>query len=338
MKNAAFERAPRPAARRGFTLVELLVAGIVITLVVGAVATSLVQVGRARSSARLRLEAYLRADAALDAIRRDVQSVIRSDDLYWTRLVLFDDEVRRRYRTFDRDELLVFNTSLASARPFLYNGEGGEYETQYRVEEDEFGGALWVRRDPVPDRWDFGGGMATPRADGVVGLLIQAYDGDTWFDEWDSDIKGLPWAVRVQVTASGAPLGADPYEDDLPMVTLRTVVPIDRVPQPYEPPDPDMLLDLDGDGTISAAEEAAGASGGLLFGGAGGALGGGSAGGAAAAAIAGASGGGRGGSGGGAGGASGGGPKPGGSGGPGMGGGNRSGSGARGGSPIQTGN
>lgn len=221
---------------RGFTLVELLVAGIIVAMVLGAVGISLAQVGRARQSARIRLDAHLRADAALDAIRRDVQSTMRSDDLFECRVRLFSDLVRRAGSELDRDELLIFSNRLQSIRPVEYNGEGGEYETQYRVDEDDLGSVLWQRRDPVPDEWEAAGGVATPLVDGVVALSIEAYDGTTWYDEWDSDESGIPWALRLTVVASGAPNGEDPYEAKWPWVTLRTMVPIDRVTPPYEPP------------------------------------------------------------------------------------------------------
>ena len=97
-----------------------------------------------------------------------------------------------------------------------------EFETQYRIEEDELGSVLWQRRDAVPDEFPRGGGIATPRVEGVISLGIEAYDGNTWYDQWDSDIDGLPWALRVTVMASGHRADESPY--DAPTAILRTVV------------------------------------------------------------------------------------------------------------------
>ena len=157
--------------RRGFTLIELLLAAAIATLVLITVAVSLSQVGRARNAARARLQAFLRADSALENIRRDAASVIRDADLFHCRVLLFDDSRSVNLdgiRTeLSRDELLVFSSRLRPLGQVEYNGEGTEYETQYRVDDDQLGPSIWQRRDPVPDDVPAGGGIATPIAEGV---------------------------------------------------------------------------------------------------------------------------------------------------------------------------
>lgn len=218
--------------RRGFTLVELIVAGVLTTFILGAISVSLTNLARAKSSSRQRLEAYLRADTALNMIRRDVVSIIRTDDLFWTRFVLLDKAVDTPAGRMDRDEILIFNNRLKPVRQTEFNGEGMEYETQYRIQEDELAPTLWRRRDPMPDEYPLGGGVATPVTDGMLGLKIEAYDGFQWFDQWDSDLEGLPLAVRITVTASGDYGYEDIY--DAPQATLRTVVSLDRILLPKE--------------------------------------------------------------------------------------------------------
>jgi general secretion pathway protein J len=223
----------RRSSRRAFTLVEVIVAGVITALVIGSVSLSLSQLGRARNVSKVRFDAYLRADAALANLRRDIASVIRTDDLFFTRFLLYDDSIPSPHGEMDRDELLVFVTRLRPLRTLeAFSGEGVEYETQYRVEEDELGPVLWQRRYPIPDEYPAGGGLATPLVEGVVGLTIQAYDGESWFDEWDSDEQGLPLAVSVIVTASGHRGPEDVYERE--PVVLRTIIPIDRVIEPRD--------------------------------------------------------------------------------------------------------
>jgi prepilin-type N-terminal cleavage/methylation domain-containing protein len=232
--------------RRGFTLVELMVAALMTAFVLGAVTMSLSQLSRAKFGAREQLAAHLRADAALNAVRRDVISVLRDPDLFWTRLLLTDHSISSPYGQMDRDEILVFNSQLRPIRDLDFIGDGAEFEAHIRIEEDADGIVLWQRRDAVPDEYPRGGGVATPLISGVVSLGIEAYDGELWNPSWDSDFDGLPLAIRVTVVASGCRDGADPYDSTLAI--LRTVIPIDRVPPPNEPPAEDDPEDADGDG------------------------------------------------------------------------------------------
>ena len=221
--------------RRAFTLVEVIVAGVITAFVLSSVSVSISHLGRAKSVSKTRFDAFHRADVALTAVRNDIVAIIRADDLFYTRLLLFDDNIRTGIDDpyeVERDEILIFNNRLREIHPSDYAGEGLEYETQYRVEEDETGPILWQRRDAVPEEYPRGGGMATPLVEGIIGLSIEVYDGDEWQEDWDSDEQGLPLAVRVMVTASGHRAGEDEY--DAPITSLRTVIPIDRLLPPKD--------------------------------------------------------------------------------------------------------
>jgi type II secretion system protein J len=266
MKPCSSNDARRRRVRRGFTLIELVVAGTVAALVLGAVTFSLSQVGRARLIATERTEAFQRAGTALENIRRDVSAAMRDEDLFLCRFLLTTDEPSVRNGGNDRSELLLFSESMRSIQPIEYQGEGREYETHYRIEDDELGAALWRRRDAVPDEVPDGGGMAEPIADGVVGLLVEASDGlGSWRPEWDSDIDGIPMLVRITVTAVGTPVGQDATRDTTE-VTLRTMVAIDRVIEPKEDePPPEASGDPLAGATFpgGAGAPAGGAGGGL---------------------------------------------------------------------------
>ncbi len=159
---------------RGFTLVEVMVAGIITAFLLSSVSMSLSQVTNAKVVANQRLAAHQRADAALDSLRREIASVIRSDDLFWTRLLIKDDGFSSRVGRLDRDEILLFSTRFRPIHPVEFSGEGMEYESQFRIEDDELGPVLWHRRDAVPDEYPRGGGTATPLVDGIVSLSIEA--------------------------------------------------------------------------------------------------------------------------------------------------------------------
>jgi hypothetical protein len=166
-----------------------------------------------------------------------VQSTLRSDDLFFTRFRLAAESVSSPVGELDRDQMLLFNERLRSIRPLSYAGEGQEYETQYRIETQDDGPAMWRRRDPVPDRHEDAGGLAEPVGEGVVGLRLEAYDGVEWRQDWDSDVDGLPTSVRATVTASGAAPGDDLLADGTALVTMRTEIPIDRAPPPKKEPE-----------------------------------------------------------------------------------------------------
>jgi type II secretory pathway component PulJ len=222
----------RPGPRRSFTLVELIVAGVITAFVLASIATSLSNLARARHSSRQRLAAFLRADAALELIRRDVASIIRHDDLFFTRFQLVDGAMDTEAGRVNRDELLVFSNRLRQSRSIEFNGEGTQYEVQYRIAENDDAPVLWQRRDSFPDEYPRGGGLATPIVDSIIALNVEAYDGYQWRSDWDSDFDGMPNAVRITVTAAGEAQEDEVY--DAPLATLRTVVAIDRILLPRE--------------------------------------------------------------------------------------------------------
>jgi type II secretory pathway component PulJ len=216
--------------RRGFTLIELLVAGMMATIVLGGITISLSQLSSAKAISRQRLDAFSRCDAALRSIRKETITVLRRGDLFDTRILISDLSSRHEGVQVQRDELLIFNGNLRANKEIDFNGEGLEYESQFRIEDGESRLALWKRRDPILDDNPIGGGVATPIAEGIVSLQIEAFDGASWFGQWDSDERGIPEAIRITVTSTGMQL----HDTSTRNVTLRTIVPLDRVRSPYD--------------------------------------------------------------------------------------------------------
>jgi len=258
VRHVTSRRAAGSAARRraGFTVMELVIAisvGAIVVLTIGSV---LMRVAKTRDVTRTRLDAVSRAHLALDTIRSDIASTVRDEDLYNTRVRLLDGVASTGYGVSDRDELLIYNNRLRPMKRDEYQGEGGEYESQYRVEPGS--DVLWMRRDAVPDENGEGGGMAIPIVDGVVAVSIEAYDGESWYPDWDSDTMGLPWALRVSVTAAGGPTDGVDALDLPPVVTLRTQIAIDRIVPPPEDEEAKESEDgLDEEGAPGTGEDGA---------------------------------------------------------------------------------
>ncbi len=242
--------------RRGFTLIELMVAGMMASIVLGGITTSLSQLGSAKSISRQRLEAFSRCDTALRTIRKEVISVLRRDDLFDTRILISDFTDRYLGEDVDRDELLVFNGNVRANKEIDFNGEGLEYETQVRIENNDVSSALWKRRDAILDDNPIGGGMATPVANGIVSLQLEAFDGTSWFPQWDSDELGIPMAIRITVTSTGMEFL---QELDTSLVTLRTVVPLDRIMPPADLFAPVDETDSEEDGDLGGGDASGGA-------------------------------------------------------------------------------
>ncbi len=229
----SWRRTTTRQSRRGFTLVEIIVAGVIMAMLFGAMTISLGQITMAKNTSRLRMDAYIRADLALRSIQADLLSVLRRQDLFQTWILLEDNSLRVDNLELNRDWIVVFNNHLRAMRTIDYNGEGIEYESSWEVLDDNDGAVLWQRRDALPDTYPRGGGVISPVVEGIVELNIEAWDGEQWMPEWDSDYDGLPRGFRITVTATGSKPGEE-NQLDAPLVTLRTVAPLDRAPHPND--------------------------------------------------------------------------------------------------------
>lgn len=193
--------------------------------IAGASLVAISQSVRARDASAQRQQAFSRASAAAARIAQDAASIIRTGDLFDTRLLLADASAGNDAA----DELLLFCSSERPLRAATDQPEGGVYEVQHRLQshlsERAPGLILWRRADPIPDDVTDGGGIAAPIVPGLRSLSIEAFDGSAWQPTWDSDLSGYPYALRITVSAT----------DDQSRRTAfaRRTVAFDRTPLPY---------------------------------------------------------------------------------------------------------
>lgn len=209
--------------RRGFTLAELLLAGVLLAILGGGTTVVLSQMTRTREASGSRELAFSRADAAVTRMALDALNVIRDTDLRFTRVRITEGGDRDN----PRSELLLLMRSLRPLRGLEDVPEGSDYEVQYRLGfTHDAPEMLWRRVDVAMDRVQDGGGVASPVVDGIVSLKVEACDGEVWWPQWDSDTDGLPHGLRITIVA----------RDDAQrrFVTARRVIAIDRVPLPVE--------------------------------------------------------------------------------------------------------
>lgn len=213
----------RARHNRGFTLVEVILAAMITALIAGATATALGQMARARRASAAHQEAFTRAQAAADRIALDVLTAARDEELVFSRVAVTDEGAPGA----EADSILLLTRSLRRVRGLAESAEGADFEVQYRLQ----GATLWRRCDPALDDYPDGGGVATIIAEGVAALSIEASDRGNWVTKWDSDSDGVPYGIRVAVTARD--------REGLATAVVRKVVPLDRVPPPPAPADED---------------------------------------------------------------------------------------------------
>lgn len=217
-----------PGGRRGFTLAEMIVASIILTLVVGTTTVCVAQSMRSRDSAQAAGDAFSRAQVAAERVALDAVQALRDTNLLYTRI----STLRGGPAGKAAQGLMLFTHQARPARTGVDAPESDEYEVQFRLEpatvsSGEAPGTrytLWRRCDPVPDDVPDGGGVASPVVDGLTALTIEAYNGTEWLSDWDSDADGYPHALRITVTASD--------DTGRRLATARRVIALDRTPKP----------------------------------------------------------------------------------------------------------
>jgi general secretion pathway protein J len=190
--------------RRGFTLLELVIA-MAITVSLGLMTVGAFrQVDHAREIARAQADRYAAARLALTRLSREVSMAFLSDN-YDTR------RYRERLTLFvGREDELLF-TTMAHQRFYRDVKESDQAVVEYRVDSDpESSGerALFrrekARLDDEPDR----GGHSDLVADHVASLRIRYWDRrrNDWAREWTTKsvdhANELPTRVRFELEIS----------------------------------------------------------------------------------------------------------------------------------------
>jgi len=201
---------------RAFTLVELLVAMAIGTLIVGACFAAFRTVLDAREKLAVRSALVTQGRAAVDEIAAAVRSAIAVEGI---ETPFFGED--RDSDALPDDRLTFFTVSDRNAR--RDDLESDIYEVSfYIVRDEETGrGVLARRKDPGVDDDITDGGILTEIALDVVALEMSYYDGLLWVDAWPGELdEGVPSAVRVSMTL------ADPDYPKAAVSCETTVTPL----------------------------------------------------------------------------------------------------------------
>lgn len=184
-------------ARRGFTLIEILVVLAVLGVVSTIGFTAFFNVAGAWRLSTFRLDLGRTAEAALDAIEADINHLAssRRTGHALKGIDVLNEQVKYQGMVRLEDDRLIL--------PLIRSGREGKTErlaVQYQVDRESGSDFVLYRTfgkldGSTPE------GARTPIAEGVLTFEIQYLDGGTWHDQWDADHH--PEGVRVSMTVMG---------------------------------------------------------------------------------------------------------------------------------------
>lgn len=190
---------------RGFTLLEVLIALVLLGILTTALYGSYFTVIRARDRAAEGMEARRELGATLDLLRREFASAVYDGK--------DPNEKRFRFIVEDRD---IFgkpasNLELTTLAPPSAAGrrESGIINVQYRIAEKEK--RLILTRREQDAFHESGTVPPYPQMERISSFLVECYDASSskWVRSWDTAInRGLPKRLRVtvQVEEQGRPV------------------------------------------------------------------------------------------------------------------------------------
>lgn len=184
----------------GFTLLEVLIAVVLLGILSAALYGSYFGVIRARDRASSGMESRRELGATLDLIRREVSSAMFNRTDKRLRLVVEDrDNFGAQSSTL---ELTTLVPPAGGAR-----SESGIVAVTYRMAEKDKKRILTRQeRDLFSEDTTL---LVYPQMEQISAFLVECYDGSKWVKSWNTAINGaLPKSVRVtvQVVEEGKPV------------------------------------------------------------------------------------------------------------------------------------
>ena len=187
------------SSNRGFTLLEILIAVVLLGILSAALYGSYFTVLRARETVFEGMEARRELGSTLDLIRREVAAAVYTSD-----------DKRLRFVVEDRDNFGKPASSLemTTATPSTVPGrmESGVNAIRYRLVEKDKNYILTRREQDV--FFESADAKGYPQMDRISSFLVECYDGSKWVKSWDTALNhALPKMVRitVQVDENGRP-------------------------------------------------------------------------------------------------------------------------------------
>jgi general secretion pathway protein J len=178
--------------RGGFTLLELLIALVLLAVLTTALYASFFTIVKARDRAAEGMEERRELGTTLDLLRREISAALFSGSDKRLHFVVEDRD------NFGKPTSILELTTLALPQTPQVIRESGIRTVRYEMVEKE-GRTILTRReqDLFFDLQDV---RPYPQMEQISGFLVECYDGTKWLRSWNSSLNGgLPSMVRVTV-------------------------------------------------------------------------------------------------------------------------------------------
>jgi general secretion pathway protein J len=198
--NKRFAVVAEPGAtltRSGFTLLEMLIALVLLAMLTTALYASYFSVVKARERAAEGMEARRELGATFDLLRREIATSL-----------FYRNDKRLHFVVEDRDNFgkpasNLELTTLAPVRSDQELRDTGIRESGIRVvryEMVEKNKRTILARREQDLFFDFQASQPYPQMERISSFLVECYDGSKWVKSWDTSLNGaLPKLVRITV-------------------------------------------------------------------------------------------------------------------------------------------
>ena len=176
---------------KGFTLLEILIALLILVMLSGALYGTYFAVMKSRERATAGLEPLRDTRATLDGLRREIAAAYYSGKNRKLHFVVEDrDMFGKPSSTLD---FTTVTTPLSGPTP-----SSDLIVVRYKPEERQ--GKMLLTREEQ-DVYLEATSSPYPQIEHLEGFLVECYNGNSWVKSWDTALNnGLPEAVRVTLT------------------------------------------------------------------------------------------------------------------------------------------
>lgn len=179
------------SSNKGFTLIEMLIAVVLLGILSAALYGSYFSVLRARERSSEGMEARRELASTLDLIRREFAGAIYNREDRRLRFVVEDRDI------FGKPSSSLELTTLTPS-PGQGRKESGISSVRYRLVEKDKRLILTRREQDIFSEATEAKGY--PQMERISDFLVECYDGSTWVRSWDTALNGaLPKMLRVTI-------------------------------------------------------------------------------------------------------------------------------------------